>query len=83
MLQIPFDSQRFKEILNVNKDSDSTKLYLSTKGLAKFTFDNEDISSIYFITRNEQTNRLIMYKDSEPNGDWGVVHTDNFAVTKR
>ena len=54
MLQIPFDSQRFKEILNVNKDSDSTKLYLSTKGLAKFTFDNEDISSIYFITRNEQ-----------------------------
>ena len=54
MLQLPFDSQRFKEILNVNKDSDSTKLYLSTKGLAKFTFDNEDISSIYFITRNEQ-----------------------------
>ena len=54
MLQIPFDSQRFKEILNVNKDSDSTTLYLSTRGLAKFTFDNEDISSKYFITRNEQ-----------------------------
>ena len=56
MLQIPFDSQRFKEILNVNKDSDSTTLYLSTRGLAKFTFDNEDMSCVYYITRNEQVN---------------------------
>ena len=21
-----------------------------------------------------------MYKDSDPNGEWGVVHTDNFQL---
>ena len=56
MLEIPFDSHKLKEILNVNKDSDSTKFYLSSKGLAKFTFDNEEMSSVYYITRNEQIN---------------------------
>ena len=56
MLEIPFDSHKLKEILNVNKDSDSTKFYLSSKGLGKFTFDNEDMSCVYYITRNEQVN---------------------------
>lgn len=53
---IPFDSNVLKEILNVNKDSENTKFYLSSKGLAKLTFDNEEMSSIYYITRNEQIN---------------------------
>ena len=56
MLELPFNSTRLKEILNVNKDSDNTKFYLSAGGLGKFTFDNEEISSIYYITRNEQLN---------------------------
>ena len=55
-LQIPFNSHSLKEILNVNKDSENTKFYLSSKGLAKLTFDNEEMSSIYYITRNEQIN---------------------------
>jgi len=54
-IQIPFNSHHLKEILNVNKDSENTKLFISTKGLAKITFDNEEMSSIYYITRNEQT----------------------------
>ena len=53
---IPFDSNVLKEILNVNKNSDNTKFYLSSKGLAKWTFSDEDTSSIYYMTRNEQIN---------------------------
>ena len=53
---VPFDSNVLKEILNVNKDSDNTKFYLSSKGLAKWTFSDEDTSSIYYMTRNEQIN---------------------------
>tara|TARA_B100000780_G_scaffold49620_1_gene30801 strand:- start:6916 stop:7647 length:732 start_codon:yes stop_codon:yes gene_type:complete len=56
MLQVPFNSHTLKEILNVNKDSDTSKFYLSSKGLGKFTFDNEDMSCVYYITRNEQVN---------------------------
>ena len=52
-LNIPFDSDIFKSILNSNKDMDSGALKLSKKGMIKLTFNSDDIESVYYIARNE------------------------------
>ena len=55
-LQLPFNSNMFKTILNANKDMESGTLYLSSKGLMKLEFMVGDISSEYFMVRKESTN---------------------------
>ena len=52
-IEIPFDSDIFKDILNANKDMDSGTLKLSEVGMLKLNFNSEEIKSEYFIARNE------------------------------
>ena len=54
-ISIPFNSDAFRNILNVNKDMDSGKLYLSYRGLMKLEFKTSDSSSEYYLIRKEQT----------------------------
>jgi hypothetical protein len=48
---IPFNSENIKEILKTNKDSDEAILSLNNKGLLKFYFKKENITSTYYISR--------------------------------
>lgn len=50
---MPFDSNLFKEILSANKDMDTAYFKLSSKGMAKFIFQSENINSTYYIGRQE------------------------------
>ena len=52
-IEIPFDSDVFKDILNSNKDMDSSTLKLSEQGMLKLNFYSEEVNSEYFIARNE------------------------------
>ena len=52
-IEIPFDSDIFKDILNANKDMDSGILKLSEMGMLKLNFYSDEIESEYFIARNE------------------------------
>ena len=52
-IQIPFDSNIFKDILNSNKDMFKGQLKLSTTGILKLNFTSEEISSEYYVARNE------------------------------
>ena len=55
-LQLPFNSNIFRTILNVNKDLDSGILKISSKGLMKLEFTKEDTSCKYYLVRKESTN---------------------------
>ena len=50
---MPFDSNLFKEILSANKDMNTAHFKLSSKGMAKFIFQSENINSTYYIGRQE------------------------------
>ena len=52
-IEIPFDSDIFKDILNANKDMDSGTLKLSEQGMLKLNFYSEEVKSEYFVARNE------------------------------
>ena len=52
-IEIPFNSDIFKDILNANKDMDSGTLKLSEMGMLKLNFYSNEIESEYFIARNE------------------------------
>ena len=52
-LNIPFDSDVFKDILNANKDQDSCTLKLSPEGILKLNFYSDSLNSEYFVARNE------------------------------
>ena len=52
-LQIPFNSDVFKDILNNNKDMSFCSLKLSDTGILKIDFESEGIKSEYFAARNE------------------------------
>ena len=52
-IQIPFDSNIFKDILNSNKDMFKGQLKLSTTGILKLNFTSEEITSKYYVARNE------------------------------
>jgi hypothetical protein len=56
-IQMPFDSNVFKDILSSNKDMDSCNIKLYKKGMMKIEFhgelSNKKSSSIYYIDRNE------------------------------
>jgi len=52
-IQIPFDSDVFKDILNANKDMSTGILRISEVGMLKLNFTTEETESEYFIARNE------------------------------
>ena len=52
-IQIPFDSDIFKDILNANKDMESGTLKISEVGMLKANFKTSETESEYFIARNE------------------------------
>ena len=52
-LNVPFNSEIFKDILNNNKDQDYCKLKLSDNGILKLDFTSDSIESEYFVARNE------------------------------
>ena len=55
-IKIPFNSNIFKTILNVNKDLDSGTLKISSKGLMKLNFTSGDTICEYYLVRKESTN---------------------------
>jgi hypothetical protein len=52
-LNLPFNSDVFKEILSSNKDQDACTLKISQDGILKLNFDSTDLKSEYFMARNE------------------------------
>ena len=52
-INLPFNSDIFKDILNSNKDQEHATLKLSKTGMLKFNFSSDEIESEYFIARNE------------------------------
>jgi hypothetical protein len=48
---LPFNSDNVKEILKANKDSDISKLYVNNLGLLKFHFEKNNITSTYYLSR--------------------------------
>ena len=52
-LEIPYNSNVFKDILNANKDQDSCILKISSRSTLKLDFKSESIESEYFVARNE------------------------------
>ena len=53
-IKLPFNSDMFKTIIHSNKDMEGGELYLSSMGLMKLEFQNESISSEYFISRRAE-----------------------------
>ena len=54
-IKLPFNSDLFKEILNSNKDLESGKISISEEGFMKLEFSTEDISSLYYMIRKEDS----------------------------
>ena len=54
-IEIPFNSDIFKNILQANKDLESGTLYLSYQGLMKLEFKSEDTTSEYYMVRKEES----------------------------
>jgi len=52
-LEIPFNSQIMRDVLLANKNFDSSKLYLSQKGLLKFEFENDKAKNEYYLVRKQ------------------------------
>lgn len=52
-LSIPFNSDIFRDILNSNKDMERGTLKISEKGVLKINFYSDEISSEYYLARNE------------------------------
>ena len=54
-INIPFNSDIFKNILNANKDLESGTLYLFYQGLMKLEFKSLDTTSTYYLIRKEES----------------------------
>ena len=54
-IKLPFNSDMLKTIFQANKDMEGGKLYLSSMGLMKLEFDNDSITSKYFMVRRAET----------------------------
>lgn len=52
-IELPFNSDIFRDILNSNKDMDSGILKISEKGIMKINFYSNEIESEYYLSRNE------------------------------
>jgi hypothetical protein len=54
-VEIPFNSDMFRNILKENKDLESGNIYLSYQGLMKLEFKSEDTTSTYYMVRKEES----------------------------
>jgi hypothetical protein len=54
-VDIPFNSNSFKNILSANKDLEEGKIYINYEGLMKLCFKSEDSESEYYLIRKEQS----------------------------
>jgi len=55
-IKLPFDLNKFRDILHVNKDAEEGLLEVSSKGLMKLIFKTEKVESTYFMVRKSETN---------------------------
>ena len=53
-LQLPFNSDTFKNILNFNKDADEGKLYINEMGLIMLEFYNKNLECKYYMYRQAE-----------------------------
>jgi hypothetical protein len=53
-VKVPFDLDKFRDILNVNKNSDEGLIQLSSKGLMRLTFKAGKITSTYYMIRRAE-----------------------------
>ena len=54
-VEIPFNSDMFRNILKENKDLESGNIYLNYQGLMKIEFKSEDTTSTYYMVRKEES----------------------------
>jgi hypothetical protein len=54
-VEIPFNSDMFRNILKENKDLESGTLYLSYQGIMKLEFKSIDTTSEYYMVRKEES----------------------------
>jgi hypothetical protein len=52
---LPFSSLLLKNVLYVNKESQTSKMKISTKGLLKLEFEFGDIKNTYYIVRKQES----------------------------
>ena len=54
-VEIPFNSDMFRNILKENKDLEEGYIWLSYQGLMKLEFKSEDTTSTYYMVRKEES----------------------------
>ena len=54
-IKLPFNSDAFKNILSANKDFEDGKLSLTEEGFMKLEFQSEDIKTLYYMVRKEDS----------------------------
>jgi len=54
-IEIPFNSDMFRNILKENKDLENGNIYLSYQGLMKLEFNSEDTTCEYYMVRKEES----------------------------
>jgi hypothetical protein len=54
-IEIPFNSDMFRNILKENKDLEEGYIWLSYQGLMKLEFKSENIASTYYMVRREES----------------------------
>lgn len=54
-IKLPFNSDVFKNILSSNKDFESGKISLTEEGFMKLEFQSEDIKTLYYMIRKEDS----------------------------
>lgn len=52
-IALPFNSDVFKDILAVNKDTEKGIIKITSKGMMQLNFKSEEVESEYFLARNE------------------------------
>lgn len=53
LLPINFSAKYFREVLVANKDAKNGKLEVSSKGLARASFEVDDISTVYYLVQEK------------------------------
>jgi len=54
-IEIPFNSDMFRNILKENKDLEDGCIWISYQGLMKLEFKSEDTISTYYVVRKEES----------------------------
>jgi hypothetical protein len=54
-VEIPFNSDMFRNILKENKDLESGSIWLSYQGLMKIEFKSDNTTSTYYMVRREES----------------------------